>query len=73
MAQLEQELDSHHVDLAIIAVPPPEVQRTLNRLGQIGIRGALYFASRPVDVPENMVVLNMDITVELAVLTYQLR
>jgi redox-sensing transcriptional repressor len=72
MAQLEQELDSRHIDLAIIAVPPPEVQHTVNRLGQIGIRGALYFASRPVDVPENMVVLNMDITVELAVLTYQL-
>jgi redox-sensing transcriptional repressor len=70
---LERELDSRDVDLAIIAVPPPEVQNIIDRLGQIGVRGALYFAARPVRVPENMVVVNMDITVELGVLTYQLR
>lgn len=73
MERLEQELDSRDVDLAIIAVPPPEVQNIIDRLGRIGVRGALYFASRPVRVPENMVVMNMDITVELGVLTYQLR
>lgn len=73
MERLEQELDSRDVDLAIIAVPPPEVQNIIDRLSLIGVRGALYFASRPVRVPENMVVMNMDITVELGVLTYQLR
>ncbi len=73
MELLERELDSRDVDLAIIAVPPPEVQSIIDRLGQIGVRGALYFAARPVRVPENMVVMNMDITVELGVLTYQLR
>ncbi len=72
IAQLEQELDARHIDLAIIAVPPPEVQAIINRLGKIGVRGALYFASRPVEVPENMFVLNMDITVELGVLTHHL-
>lgn len=73
MERLEQELDSRDVDLAIIAVPPPEVQNIIDRLSLIGVRGALYFAARPVRVPENMVVMNMDITVELGVLTYQLR
>ena len=72
IAQLEQELDARHIDLAIIAVPPPEVQAIIKRLGKIGVRGALYFASRPVEVPENMFVLNMDITVELGVLTHHL-
>ncbi len=72
IAQLEQELDARHIDLDIIAVPPPEVQAIINRLGKIGVRGALYFASRPVEVPENMFVLNMDITVELGVLTHHL-
>lgn len=73
MERLEQELDSRDVDLAIIVVPPPEVQSIIDRLSLIGVRGALYFAARPVRVPENMVVMNMDITVELGVLTYQLR
>jgi len=73
IAHLEDKLDAGNVDLAIIAVPPPEVQGVINRLSQLGVRGALYFASRPVTVPENMVVLNIDITVDLGVLTYQLR
>ena len=72
IVELEQELDARQIDLAIIAVPPPEVQAIINRLGKIGIRGALYFASRPVTVPDNMFVLNMDITVELGVLTHHL-
>jgi redox-sensing transcriptional repressor len=72
IANLEQELDASCIDLAIIAVPPPEVQGIIDRLSQLGVRGALYFASRPVRIPENMVVLNMDITVELGVLTHQL-
>ena len=73
IANLETELDPGRIDLAIIAVPPPEVQGVIDRLSALGVRGALYFASRPVRVPENMVVLNMDITVELGVLTYQLQ
>lgn len=73
IADLETRLDARHVDLAIIAVPPPETQRVIDRLGKLGIRGALYLASRPVEVPPGMVVLNMDITIELGVLTYHLR
>lgn len=73
IVNLEQELDASRIDLAIIAVPPPEVQGVIDRLSQLGVHGALYFASRPVRVPANMVVLNMDITVELGVLTYQLQ
>lgn len=72
IANLETELDASHVDLAIIAVPPPETQRVINCLGRLGIRAALYFASRPVDTPADMIVLNMDITIELGVLTYHL-
>jgi len=69
---LEEKLDISTVDIAIVVVPPPEVQKIIDRLGQLGVRGALYFASRPVDVPKNMIVLNMDITIELGMLTHQL-
>lgn len=72
MAALEQELDADRIDLAIVAVAPPEVQGVIDRLGRLGVRGALYFASRAVTAPGNMVVLNMDITVELGLLTYLL-
>lgn len=73
IANLETELDVRHIDLAIIAVPPPETQTVIDRLGKLGIRGALYFASRPVEAPDGMVVLNMDISIELGVLTYYLQ
>lgn len=73
MANLETELDAGHIDLAIIAVPPPQTQHIIDRLHKLGIRGALYFASRPVEIPEGMAVLNMDITIELGVLTYHLQ
>ena len=57
----------------IIAVPPKEVQSIINRLGKIGIKGALYFGSRAVHVPENMVVFNQDMSISLKVLAYALK
>jgi len=73
ITDLEKDLDAANVDLAIIAVSPPDVQNIIDRLSVLGVRGALYFAARPVRVPDNMVVVNMDITVELGVLSYQLQ
>lgn len=72
IAHLERDIDPHQIDMAIITLAPPEVQGIIDRLGRLGIRGALYFASRPVIAPENMVVLNMDINIELGVLAYHL-
>lgn len=69
---LEKELDSREIDLVIVAVPPHEVQSIVDRLGRIGVRGILYFASRSVNYPENMFVLNQDVSIELGILTYRL-
>lgn len=72
LERLEVDLHPARVDIALIALSPPEVQGVIDRLGQIGVRGVLYFASRPVSVPEHMTVINVDITVELGVLMYHL-
>ncbi len=72
LRNLESEIEVGKDDLAIVAVPPPEVQSIINRLGKIGFKGVLYFASRTVNAPENMVVRNQDISVELGTLTYHL-
>ena len=69
---LEKEIDPRLVDLAIVAVPPPNVQSIIDRLGKIGVRGALYFASRSVSVPDNMIVRNLDMSIELGTLTYHI-
>ncbi len=69
---LEKEVDPSLVDLAIVAVPPPDVQSIIDRLGKIGVRGALYFASRSVAIPDNMIVRNLDVSIELGTLTYHI-
>jgi redox-sensing transcriptional repressor len=69
---LEETLDPHLDNIAIIALPPSEVQSIIDRLDLLGIKAALYLASRPVRVPENMFVVSQDISIELGMLTYRL-
>ncbi len=69
---LEEEINARDVDLAIVAVSPPEVQSVINRLGRIGIKGALYFASRPIYAPEGMYVRNQDVSIEIGTLTFNI-
>ncbi|MBN2062263.1 MAG: redox-sensing transcriptional repressor Rex [Deltaproteobacteria bacterium] len=71
--QIEKKIDPREDHLAIIAVPPREVQSIINRLGKIGIKGVLYFGSRAVHIPENMVVFNQDMSISLKVLAYALK
>lgn len=69
---LEKDFDPEEDHLAIIAVSPPEIQSIINRLGKIGCRGALYFASRSIRVPKNMFVCNQDISIDLGTITYRI-
>ncbi|MFC1732183.1 redox-sensing transcriptional repressor Rex [candidate division KSB1 bacterium] len=69
---LEEMLDAKTDNLAILAIPPQDVQSIIDRLSKIGIRGVLYFASRTVSVPKNMVIRNEDTSIELETLTYHI-
>lgn len=69
---LEETLDPDLDNIAIIALPPSEVQSVIDRLGLLGVEAALYLASRPVRIPDNMVVVSQDISIELGTLTYRL-
>ena len=72
MDQMETEIDPEEDDIAVIALPPPEVQAVIDRLGKIGMKGVLYFASRSVTIPKDMMVLNVDVAITLGMLTYKL-
>lgn len=70
--QLEKKVNPKRESLAILTIPPQDVQSLIERLNLIGIKGVLYFASRTVTVPKLMIVRNEDTTVELETLTYHI-
>ncbi len=72
IANLEKELDPEEIDLAVIALPPIQVQSIIDRLSKIGIKGALYFASRSVKVQGQMAIRRRDISIDLGALTYDI-
>jgi redox-sensing transcriptional repressor len=72
LGDLEKDIDPEQDHLAIIALPPPEVQAMVDRLGRLGVKGVLYFASRAVDKPQGMAIRNQDMSLELAMLTYEI-
>ncbi len=69
---LEKKVDPDRESLAVLAIPPEDVQSIVDRLSKIGIKGVLYFASRTVSVPRNLIVRNEDTTIELETLTYHI-
>ncbi len=70
--RLEETIDPDLDNIAIITLPHYEVQEIINRLSLIGVKAALYLASGSVKAPDNMFIMNQDITVELGMLTYRL-
>ena len=69
--QLEEKINPEEDHIAIIALPPPEVQSVIDRLGKIGMKAVLYMASRSIKAPQNMVVMNQDISIKLGMMTYK--
>ena len=64
---------SHGVKLAILAVPAAAAQQVVNQLVEAGIQAVLNFAPVVLEVPENVVVNNVDLAVELENLSYFIR
>jgi redox-sensing transcriptional repressor len=61
------------VKLAILAVPAPVAQQVVNELVAAGVQAILNFAPVVLEVPEQVVVNNVDLAVELENLSYFIR
>lgn len=61
------------VKLAILAVPASGAQQVVNQLTSSGIQAILNFAPVVLEVPEQVVVNNVDLAVELENLSYFIR
>lgn len=73
MENLESFIAAQNVKLAILAVPASGAQQVVNRLVEAGIQAILNFAPVVLEVPEQVVVNNVDLAVELENLSYFIR
>jgi redox-sensing transcriptional repressor len=63
-------LRQRDISLAIVAVPRPAAQATVDQLVAAGVRGILNFAPSKVTAPKRVKVITLDIAMELARLPY---
>lgn len=70
MDKLSEVIQSRHVKMAIMSVPASAAQEVANILVAHGITGILNFAPMVVHVPEEVMVNNVNLAIELENLSY---
>ncbi len=70
LAELEREIDTRGVEMAILAVPDAPARQLAQRLADAGVTGILTFTSTKIDPGPGVAVRVMDIAVELEGLSY---
>jgi redox-sensing transcriptional repressor len=70
MKELPAFVEKRGVKMALLSVPGAEAQEVANRLVQSGITGILNFAPIVLDVPEEVMVNNVNLAIELENLSY---
>lgn len=61
------------VDIGIIATQAPSAQGVANRMVSAGIRAIINFAPITIEVPDDVVLRQVDLSVELQILSYYLQ
>ena len=72
-ADLEGDLADDPVDMAIVVTPAGAAQGLADRLVAAGIKALLNFAPVQLRVPDDVVVKNVSLALELEALSYGLR
>lgn len=70
MDKLSEFVRSHQVKMAILAVPAEAAQEAANTLVECGIMGILNFSPIVLHVPEDVMVNNVNLAIELENLSY---
>ena len=70
MSQIKDFVRDQQVKMAILTVPSPVAQEVANDLIEAGIMAVLNFAPIILQVPDNVVVNNVDLAIELENLSY---
>lgn len=70
---LEGDLAREPIDIAIIVTPAESAQWAADRLVRSGVRAILNFAPLRLNVPDNVIVKNVNMALELEALSFALR
>ena len=70
MGKMPEFIREHHVKLAILSVPATAAQEVANTLVGCGVAGLLNFAPIVLSVPEDVMVNNVNLAIELENLSY---
>lgn len=70
---LGQVVKANKINIAVVAVPHEAAQDVIDKLITSGIKAILNFAPKRPKVPENIELLNIDLSIELERLTYFLQ
>jgi len=71
-SSLAEVVEKNKAQIGIIAVPAKEAQEVANAMVKAGIKAILNFSPRVLNVPEEIVVRNVDLSVHLEVLSFYL-
>jgi redox-sensing transcriptional repressor len=70
--KLDEFVRRHRVDIGVVAVPASSAQETVNILVQAGVGGILNFAPRTVITPVGVELRNVDLSVNMEVLSFHI-
>jgi redox-sensing transcriptional repressor len=71
--RLEEIMGTYEVDVAILTVPADSAQKIADRLVTAGVKGILNLTPIILNLPENIVTHNVDLTLELQTLIYYIK
>jgi redox-sensing transcriptional repressor len=72
LAHLEQRIRDKSVEIGIVTVPAQAAQEVADMMVGAGVRSLLNFSPRVLKVPENVILRNVDLSVNLEVLSFNL-
>ena len=70
--EIEKFLKKNKIKIGIIATPPEEAQKAANRLIKSGIKALLNFAPISISVPQDIRIIDIDLTARLESLAFYL-
>lgn len=73
VSEMEEYISKEKIKMAIVAVPSRYAQEVVNKLVEADIKAIMNFAPRVITVPKEIELRNVDLAVNLEVLTFNLK